>query len=352
MTGRCRSRRPGVFFWISAGVLIILLWSLLQNPNVARKDVTFTQFMDQVEQGNVEEVTIADSDLRGKYKDGGAFRTILPAAVRRPGQDPARSTGSTSWSRTKTAVSWLSTLLAMFPFVLLILFWFFFMRQMQAGGNKALSFGKSKAGASDRSQKKVTFDDVAGVDEAKEEVQEIIEFLKDPKKFQKLGGRIPKGVLLVGPPGTGKTLLAKAIAGEADVPFFSISGSDFVEMFVGVGRLPRARPVRAGQEERPLHHLHRRDRRRGPQRGAGLGGGHDEREQTLNHCWWRWTASTRTRGSSSSPPPTAPTSWIRALLRPGRFDRHIVIDLPDLKGREGHPQGAHGARAAGPRTST
>jgi len=329
---RNRSFR-NVFFWISAGVLIILLWSLLQNPNVARKDVTFTQFMDQVEQGNVEEATIADSELRGKFKDGGAFRTILPAQY----DDlinVLRQNKVNIIVKNTARNGWLSLLFSWFPIILLILFWVFFMRQMQAGGNKAMSFGKSRAKLFSGLTKKVTFKDVAGVDEAQEELSEIIEFLKDPQRFQKLGGRIPKGVLLVGAPGTGKTLLARAVAGEADVPFFSISGSDFVEMFVGVGASRVRDLFDQGKKHAPCLIFIDEIDAVGRQRGAGLGGGHDEREQTLNQLLVEMDGFDSNEGIILIAATNRPDILDSALLRPGRFDRRIVVAMPDVGGRE------------------
>ncbi len=329
---RNRSFR-NVFFWISAGVLIILLWSLLQNPNVARKDVTFTQFMDQVEQGNVEEVTIADSDLRGKYREGGAFRTILPAQY----DDLIKVLRQNKVNiivKNTSRNGWLSLLFSWFPIILLILFWVFFMRQMQAGGNKAMSFGKSRAKLFSGLAKKVTFKDVAGVDEAQEELSEIIEFLKDPQRFQKLGGRIPKGVLLVGAPGTGKTLLARAVAGEADVPFFSISGSDFVEMFVGVGASRVRDLFEQGKKHAPCLIFIDEIDAVGRQRGAGLGGGHDEREQTLNQLLVEMDGFDSNEGIILIAATNRPDILDSALLRPGRFDRRIVVAMPDVGGRE------------------
>jgi cell division protease FtsH len=322
-----------VFFWISAGVLIILLWSLLQNPNVARKDVTFTQFMDQVEQGNVEEATIADNELRGKYKEGGAFRTILPAQY----DDLIKVLRQNKVNiivKNTARNSWLSLLFSWFPLILLILFWVFFMRQMQAGGNKAMSFGKSRAKLFSGLVKKVTFKDVAGVDEAQEELNEIIEFLKDPQRFQKLGGRIPKGVLLVGAPGTGKTLLARAVAGEADVPFYSISGSDFVEMFVGVGASRVRDLFDQGKKHAPCLIFIDEIDAVGRQRGAGLGGGHDEREQTLNQLLVEMDGFDSNEGIILIAATNRPDILDSALLRPGRFDRRIVVAMPDVKGRE------------------
>ena len=329
---RNRSFR-NVFFWISAGVLIILLWSLLQNPNVGRKDVTFTQFMDQVEQGNVEEATIADNELRGKYKEGGAFRTILPAQY----DDLIKVLRQNKVNiivKNTARNGWLSLLFSWFPIILLILFWVFFMRQMQAGGNKAMSFGKSRAKLFSGLAKKVTFKDVAGVDEAQEELNEIIEFLKDPQRFQKLGGRIPKGVLLVGAPGTGKTLLARAVAGEADVPFFSISGSDFVEMFVGVGASRVRDLFDQGKKHAPCLIFIDEIDAVGRQRGAGLGGGHDEREQTLNQLLVEMDGFDSNEGVILIAATNRPDILDSALLRPGRFDRRIVVAMPDVMGRE------------------
>ncbi len=329
---RNRSFR-NVFFWISAGVLIILLWSLLQNPNVARKDITFTQFMDQVEQGNVEEATIADNELRGKYKEGGAFRTVLPAQY----DDLIKVLRQNKVNiivKNTARNSWLSLLFSWFPLILLILFWVFFMRQMQAGGNKAMSFGKSRAKLFSGLAKKVTFKDVAGVDEAQEELSEIIEFLKDPLRFQKLGGRIPKGVLLVGAPGTGKTLLARAVAGEADVPFFSISGSDFVEMFVGVGASRVRDLFDQGKKHAPCLIFIDEIDAVGRQRGAGLGGGHDEREQTLNQLLVEMDGFDSNEGIILIAATNRPDILDSALLRPGRFDRRIVVAMPDVGGRE------------------
>jgi cell division protease FtsH len=322
-----------VFFWISAGVLIILLWSLLQNPNVARKDITFTQFMDQVEQGNVEEATIADNELRGKYKEGGAFRTVLPAQY----DDLIKVLRQNKVNiivKNTARNSWISLLFSWFPLILLILFWVFFMRQMQAGGNKAMSFGKSRAKLFSGLVKKVTFKDVAGVDEAQEELNEIIEFLKDPLRFQKLGGRIPKGVLLVGAPGTGKTLLARAVAGEADVPFYSISGSDFVEMFVGVGASRVRDLFDQGKKHAPCLIFIDEIDAVGRQRGAGLGGGHDEREQTLNQLLVEMDGFDSNEGIILIAATNRPDILDSALLRPGRFDRRIVVAMPDVKGRE------------------
>jgi len=322
-----------LFFWIAAGIVIITLWSLLQSPALAKKDVTFSQFMTEVEQSKVEEVTIQENQIRGRFTDGQTFKTILPAGyadlirilrenkVNIIVKDSARSPLFT-------------ILLSWFPILLMILFWVFMMRQMQSGGNKAMSFGKSRAKLFSGQQKKLTFKDVAGVEEAEAELGEIIEFLKEPRKFQRLGGRIPKGVLLVGPPGTGKTLLARAVAGEADVPFFSISGSDFVEMFVGVGASRVRDLFDQGKKHAPCLIFIDEIDAVGRQRGAGLGGGHDEREQTLNQLLVEMDGFDSNEGVILIAATNRPDILDSALLRPGRFDRRIVVNMPDVKGRE------------------
>ena len=322
-----------LLFWISAGILIILLWSFLQSPAAAKKDVTFSQFMTEVEQGTVEKVTIQETQLNGVYKDGQTFKTTLPSGyadlikiLRENKVDIVVKDASRS--------PLLTILLSWFPILLIILFWIFFMRQMHAGGNKAMSFGKSRAKLFSAQQKKVTFKDVAGVEEAENELQEIIEFLKDPRKFQRLGGRIPKGVLLVGAPGTGKTLLARAVAGEADVPFFSISGSDFVEMFVGVGASRVRDLFDQGKKHAPCLIFIDEIDAVGRMRGAGLGGGHDEREQTLNQLLVEMDGFDSNEGIILIAATNRPDILDSALLRPGRFDRRIVVAMPDAKGRE------------------
>ncbi len=322
-----------LLFWISAGIIIILLWSLLQSPAAAKKDVTFSQFMTEVEQGRVEKVTIQESELNGVFKDGQTFKTILPGGyadlikiLRENKVDIVVKDTSRS--------PLFSILLSWFPILLIILFWVFFMRQMQAGGNKAMSFGKSRAKLFSAQQKKVTFKDVAGVEEAEDELQEIIEFLKDPRRFQRLGGRIPKGVLLLGPPGTGKTLLARAVAGEAHVPFFSLTGSDFVEMFVGVGASRVRDLFDQGKKHAPCLIFIDEIDAVGRQRGAGLGGGHDEREQTLNQLLVEMDGFDSNEGVILIAATNRPDILDSALLRPGRFDRRIVVAMPDAKGRE------------------
>lgn len=322
-----------ILFWIAAGIIIIVLWSLFQSSNKAKTEINFSEFLDSVEKKQVSEVTIEGAQITGKYNDGTSFKTTAPSQydelvkILRENKviinvkDDSRS-------------PWFSYLFTWFPIILLIFFWIFFMRQMQAGGNKALSFGKSRAKLFSGIQKKVTFKDVAGVQEAKEELREIIEFLKNPKKFQKLGGRIPKGVILVGAPGTGKTLLARAVAGEANVPFFSISGSDFVEMFVGVGASRVRDLFEQGKKRAPCLIFIDEIDAVGRQRGAGLGGGHDEREQTLNQLLVEMDGFDSNEGIILIAATNRPDILDSALLRPGRFDRRIVVNMPDVKGRE------------------
>jgi len=322
-----------MLFWLAAGIVIILLWSLLQSPNIIKREVNFSQFLTEVEENKVEEVTISGSQIKGKYADGTTFKTVLPPQF----DDLVKTLREHRVSISVKDTSrnpWFSYLFTWFPILLLILFWVFFMRQMQAGGNKALSFGKSRAKLFSGLQKKMTFKDVAGVEEAKEELQEIIGFLKDPQKFQRLGGRIPKGVLLVGAPGTGKTLLARAVAGEADVPFFSISGSDFVEMFVGVGASRVRDLFDQGKKHAPCLIFIDEIDAVGRQRGAGVGGGHDEREQTLNQLLVEMDGFDSNEGIILIAATNRPDILDSAILRPGRFDRRIVVNMPDIKGRE------------------
>lgn len=322
-----------IIFWIAAGVTIIVLWSLLQSPGAIKKEVNFSEFLNDVEKNNVNEVTIYGNQIKGKYSDGTPFKSVAPSQF----DDLVkilRDHNITITVKDTSRSPLLSYLFTGFPIIILILFWVFFMRQMQAGGNKALSFGKSRAKLFSGLQKKVTFKDVAGVEEAKEELQEIIGFLKDPKRFQKLGGRIPKGVLLVGAPGTGKTLLARAVAGEAAVPFFSISGSDFVEMFVGVGASRVRDLFEQGKKQAPCLIFIDEIDAVGRQRGAGLGGGHDEREQTLNQLLVEMDGFDANEGVILIAATNRPDILDHAILRPGRFDRRIVVNMPDVKGRE------------------
>jgi cell division protease FtsH len=322
-----------LLFWILAGIMLFVAWGIIKTPSMAKKEVSFSQFMNEVDQGQVESVTIQENDISGKFTDGQAFKTIAPAGFsdlinilrsHKVGIDVKSSKGSPL----------LTILMSWFPIILLILFWVFFMRQMQSGGNKAMAFGKSRAKLFSAQQKKVTFKDVAGVEEAEYELGEIIEFLKEPRKFTRLGGRIPKGVLLVGAPGTGKTLLARAVAGEADVPFFSISGSDFVEMFVGVGASRVRDLFDQGKKHAPCLIFIDEIDAVGRQRGAGLGGGHDEREQTLNQLLVEMDGFDSNEGIILIAATNRPDILDSALLRPGRFDRRIIVNMPDVKGRE------------------
>src|SRR5204862_5783420 len=289
--------------------------------------------MSSVDSGTIARVVVTGQDITGVTKAGDNFRTFAPSQY--DGLvNKLIDRGVIVKAKEPTASPWASLLYSWAPVLLMIGFWIFFMRQMQSGGNKALSFGKSKAKLSSSSQKKVTFKDVAGVDEAKEELQEIIEFLKEPQKFQKLGGRIPKGVLLMGPPGTGKTLLARAVAGEANVPFFSISGSDFVEMFVGVGASRVRDLFEQGKKNAPCIVFIDEIDAVGRHRGAGLGGGHDEREQTLNALLVEMDGFESNEGVILIAATNRPDVLDPALLRPGRFDRRVVVARPDVKGRE------------------
>ena len=322
-----------LLFWISAGILVIILWSLIQSPAAAKRELTFSEFMLEAERGSIEEVTIQDSQVRGKLRDGQPFKTVRDISYTdliKILRDNSVNIIVKDTSRSPI----FTILMGWFPILLIILFWVFFMRQMQSGGNKAMSFGKSRAKLFSAQQKKQTFKDVAGVEEAEEELQEIIEFLKEPRKFQRLGGRIPKGVLLVGAPGTGKTLLARAVAGEADVPFFSISGSDFVEMFVGVGASRVRDLFDQGKKHAPCLIFIDEIDAVGRQRGAGLGGGHDEREQTLNQLLVEMDGFDSNEGVILIAATNRPDILDSALLRPGRFDRRIVVPMPDVKGRE------------------
>ncbi|HEX5646243.1 MAG TPA: ATP-dependent zinc metalloprotease FtsH [Nitrospira sp.] len=327
------SRVKNLLFWVVVGLFMILLFNLFSVPTHApEEEVIFSDFMAKLDKGDFEKVIIKGNHISGVLKDKTRIRTYsadypdmvkmlrekdVQIEVKPPDESPWYITFLVTWG----------------PFILFLGLWFFLMRQMQIGGNKALSFGKSRARMLTEERKKVTFSDVAGVDEAKEEVLEIIEFLKDPRKFQKLGGRIPKGVLVVGPPGTGKTLLAKAIAGEAGVPFFSISGSDFVEMFVGVGASRVRDLFEQGKKHAPCIIFIDEIDAVGRLRGAGLGGGHDEREQTLNQLLVEMDGFDTTEGVILVAATNRPDVLDPALLRPGRFDRQVVVNRPDLKGR-------------------
>ncbi len=326
-----------VVFWLVIGLSALLLWQVVKAGSTGQKEkeVNFSHFMADVDQGNVSEVTLLGMEVRGKYRnDNSAFHTTVPANY--PDMiKTLRDKGVNITIRDVTNGSWPIQLLGTWaPLILLGALWFFMIRQMQTGGNKALSFGKSRARLLSMQQKKVTFKDVAGVDEAKEELREIIEFLREAQKFQKLGGRIPKGVLLVGPPGTGKTLLARAVAGEANVPFFSISGSDFVEMFVGVGASRVRDLFEQGKKNAPCIIFIDEIDAVGRHRGAGLGGGHDEREQTLNQLLVEMDGFESNEGVILMAATNRPDVLDPALLRPGRFDRRVVVSRPDVRGRE------------------
>ncbi len=325
--------------WVVIIVLVFLLWSLFQTTKGTSEPIPFSKFLDQVNSGVVEKVVIRGDEIRGETKvnaPGGKhdFHTTGPSNY--PAMiDLLRQKNVATEFEPPQNTGFITALITWAPVLFLIGLWIFFMRQMQAGGNKALSFGKSKAKLLSGSAKKVTFKDVAGVDEAKLELHEIIEFLKEPQKFTKLGGKIPKGVLLMGPPGTGKTLLARAIAGEANAPFFSISGSDFVEMFVGVGASRVRDLFEQGKKNAPCIIFIDEIDAVGRHRGAGLGGGHDEREQTLNQLLVEMDGFESNDGVILVAATNRPDVLDPALLRPGRFDRRVVVDLPDLKGREG-----------------
>jgi cell division protease FtsH len=330
------STLKNLVFWVALVVVGVVIYNVSTIYNSQATSVTFSEFMAKVDEKQISQVTITGQEIMFKGQDPGSkpFRTTAPTQYEGL-VNHLFENGVGVEAKEATASPWANLLFSWAPMLLIVGFWFVFMRQMQSGGNKALSFGKSKAKLSSSSQKKVTFKDVAGVDEAKEELQEIIEFLKEPQKFQKLGGRIPKGVLLMGPPGTGKTLLARAVAGEANVPFFSISGSDFVEMFVGVGASRVRDLFEQGKKNAPCIVFIDEIDAVGRHRGAGLGGGHDEREQTLNQLLVEMDGFESNEGVILVAATNRPDVLDPALLRPGRFDRRIVVNRPDVKGREG-----------------
>ncbi len=327
-----------LMFWMVAALVIFLFYSVSSRIQKNERPLSFSDFMAQLDRGHVAKVTItgtgAGSQIVGEFKNGQAIRTFAPPQMENL-VNLMLDKGVEVHARDANSSSWLGHIISWTPIVIMIAFLIFFMRQMQGSGNRALSFGKSKAKLSSSQQKKVTFKDVAGVDEAKEELQEIIDFLREPQKFQKLGGRIPKGVLLMGPPGTGKTLLARAISGEANVPFFSISGSDFVEMFVGVGASRVRDLFEQGKKNAPCIIFIDEIDAVGRHRGAGLGGGHDEREQTLNQLLVEMDGFESNEGVILIAATNRPDVLDPALLRPGRFDRRVVVSLPDVGGREG-----------------
>jgi cell division protease FtsH len=326
-----------VVLWVVLLLVGVVLWRMIQGGSTGTKDteISYTDFMDKVAKGNVQEVQIENNLARGKYKNdkSSTFHVYVPAT--NPEMLKAlQSNGVVVAFKDGQGSNWPMWIFQFSPILLLGVLWFVMIRQMQTGGNKALSFGKSRARLLSMQQKKVTFKDVAGVDEAKEELREIIEFLREAQKFQKLGGRIPKGVLLVGHPGTGKTLLARAVAGEANVPFFSISGSDFVEMFVGVGASRVRDLFEQGKKNAPCIIFIDEIDAVGRHRGAGLGGGHDEREQTLNQLLVEMDGFESNEGVILIAATNRPDVLDPALLRPGRFDRRVVVPLPDVRGRE------------------
>ena len=326
-----------ILVWLAVVVSLVLLWQLfysVRDASVEERD--FTTFYQDMTAKKIKSVKISGEDLEGVDNNGKKFKTVVPGdAGYNLAKELEQNGVAVTLEKTSNSSLMYVFLSSWLPFILLIGFWLFLMRQMQSGGNKALSFGKSRARLLSSQQKKVTFKDVAGVEEAKEELTEIIEFLKEPQKFQKLGGRIPKGVLLMGPPGTGKTLLARAIAGEANVPFFSISGSDFVEMFVGVGASRVRDLFEQGKKNAPCIIFIDEIDAVGRHRGAGLGGGHDEREQTLNQLLVEMDGFESNDGVILIAASNRPDVLDPALLRPGRFDRQVVVPLPDIRGREG-----------------
>ncbi len=327
-----------VLFWLLIGISALLLWEVVKGARDGQKDaeLNVSQFMTDVDQNSIQEFTVNGMEVRGKLRNSSAFHATIPANYFTPEMLKGLNDKHVvvTFRDANSGSLPLQLLGTWAPLILLGALWFFMIRQMQTGGNKALSFGKSRARLLSMQQKKVTFKDVAGVEEAKEELREIIEFLREAQKFQKLGGRIPKGVLLVGPPGTGKTLLARAVAGEANVPFFSISGSDFVEMFVGVGASRVRDLFEQGKKNAPCIIFIDEIDAVGRHRGAGLGGGHDEREQTLNQLLVEMDGFESNEGVILMAATNRPDVLDPALLRPGRFDRRVVVSRPDVRGRE------------------
>lgn len=327
------SLQKNIALWLVISLVLVLLYHLFNQPKNSQENVIYSDFVNYTEKGQVVEVTIQGESIVGKLNNGKSFKTYAPkdAVIIQLLKDKGvrisvKPADDSPW--------YMNLLISWFPMLLLIGVWIFFMRQMQAGGGKAMAFGKSKARLITDKSKKVTFADVAGIDEAKAELEEVIDFLRDPKKFTRLGGRIPKGLLLIGQPGTGKTLLARAIAGEAEVPFLSISGSDFVEMFVGVGASRVRDLFDQGKKNAPCIIFIDEIDAVGRHRGAGLGGGHDEREQTLNQLLVEMDGFESNEGVILVSATNRPDVLDPALLRPGRFDRQVVVPLPDVKGRE------------------
>jgi cell division protease FtsH len=325
-----------LMMWSVIVLLIVGLFQLYQNPkqSITSDKVPFSSFLKNLEEGRVIEVEIKGNEIKGVLSDGTAFNTYAPNDPNLVEKLSSKDVNITASPQDDKMPSLLGILLSWFPMLLLIGVWIFFMRQMQGGKGGAMGFGRSKAKLLSEARGKVTFNDVAGIDEAKEEVEEMVEFLKDPRKFRRLGGKIPKGALLIGPPGTGKTLLARAIAGEADVPFFTISGSDFVEMFVGVGASRVRDMMEQGRKNAPCIIFIDEIDAVGRSRGAGLGGGNDEREQTLNQLLVEMDGFDTNEGVIIIAATNRPDVLDPALLRPGRFDRQVVVPYPDIIGRE------------------
>src|SRR5918996_135866 len=322
--------------WVFIGLLLVALFNLFQSPgvHVRGNEISFSQLLNEVEGGSIQDVTIAGNQITGHFTDGRTFQTYAPNDPNLVDKLNKKGVKITAKPSEDDVPSIMGMLLNWFPMLLLIAVWIFFMRQMQSGSGRAMGFGKSRAKMLTERQGRVTFEDVAGVDEAKDDLVEIVDFLRDPQKFQKLGGRIPKGVLLVGPPGTGKTLLARAIAGEANVPFFTISGSDFVEMFVGVGASRVRDMFEQAKKNAPCIVFIDEIDAVGRHRGAGLGGGNDEREQTLNQLLVEMDGFEANEGVILIAATNRPDVLDPALLRPGRFDRQVVVPNPDVLGRE------------------
>ena len=327
-----------LLIWVFTVAVLLLGWKFVTMNMGSSHDtkISESQMQTDIDAGKVAEMSMDGNEVSGTYKDGKqTFHTVVtPSFMDRTEEQDIRAHGATLTVKDPDGKAWLGVLIQFLPIAVLLALFLFMMRQMQSGGNKALSFGKNRARLLSMQQKKITFKDVAGVDEAKEELKEIIEFLREAQKFQRLGGRIPKGVLMVGPPGTGKTLLARAVAGEANVPFFSISGSDFVEMFVGVGASRVRDLFEQGKKNAPCIIFIDEIDAVGRHRGAGLGGGHDEREQTLNQLLVEMDGFESNDGVILIAATNRPDVLDPALLRPGRFDRRVIVDRPDIRGRE------------------
>jgi cell division protease FtsH len=319
--------------WVVILLMVLMLVTMLRQNQPSTAEIPYSEFLSRVDSGDVESVVIEENHITGRMKSAGDFATYTPTVTEGLLTQLKEKNVQIAARPARESPLWQTILIYWFPFLLFIGLWIFFLRQMQAGGGKAMSFGKARARLLTENQQRVTFDDVAGVEESKVELEEIIAFLREPKKFTRLGGRIPKGVLLVGPPGTGKTLLARAVAGEAGVPFFSISGSDFVEMFVGVGASRVRDLFLQGKKNAPCIIFIDEIDAVGRHRGAGLGGGHDEREQTLNQLLVEMDGFESNEGVILIAATNRPDVLDPALLRPGRFDRRVVVPRPDLRGR-------------------